>query len=217
MGCSSCWPRTAAARGRALMLLACASLACYQAVLLLQLLLSEPTSMTLSFTPRSEVDVPALTVCGYPYHRNAVHIRTRNVSFARKIWLGGRSLDSIIAPAFRAAGQCAKVPFPGGELAVPIGSWRSWVTADEPAVCHTLTPNITWGQLASLTRRRQFKLRLIVKGEAGADVLWDHRLIVHPRRRPLLTNLGTTELEDDRRVDLRGSTNHPTLRVFARL
>ena len=66
-----CWPRTSAARCRVLLLLACACLAGYQTILLLQLYHSEPSSMTLAFTPRPEVDVPAVTVCGYPYGTSA--------------------------------------------------------------------------------------------------------------------------------------------------
>ena len=209
-----CWPRTAAGRGRALLLLACATLAGYQAALLLQFYLSEPTGMTLSFPARSEVDVPAVTVCAYPYHRNAVHVRTTNVSFTRKIWLGGAPLKRTIP---RCSPDCLPdrdVSYPGGEVTVATGTWRTWITADEPAVCHTFTPNITWGALAARNRRHQYQLRLYTAGEPGREVRWDHRLLVHPRRRPLITNLDTDQLQPDQRVDLRGSTA-ATLSVFS--
>ena len=209
-----CWPQTTAARGRALLLLACVWLACHQAILLLQLYLSEPTGMTLSFTARPDVDVPAVTVCGYPYHRKSVHVRSRNVSYARKIWLGGAPLEQTISSCIPGCHPNRSAPYPGGEVAVETGTWRTWITADDPAVCHTFMPNITWGQLANRMLRRQFQLRLWAGGESGKQVHWDHRVLVHPRRRPLLTNLATTELDPDQRVDLRGST-HTKLSVFS--
>ncbi|XP_037079541.1 toll-like receptor 6, partial [Pollicipes pollicipes] len=210
-------PRTSVASARSLLVIGCLLLAGYQCFTLLQLYLSEPVSMSLSFTPGKEVAVPSVTICGFPYDRVAkAHRRPQNVSIAEGYWQASVNLGRQVKRCFPSCRPDQNIPYPGGKTPVKTGSWSSWVATVEHALCHTFTPNVTWGQLVDLSSSKKFQLNIEISVKANRATTWDHRVLIHPKRRPLLTNLDIKGVQEDPRFELKGP-NIMRLQVSSRI
>ncbi|KAF0287856.1 hypothetical protein FJT64_013780 [Amphibalanus amphitrite] len=110
------------------------------------------------------------------------------------LWYAGGRLREVISGCEPACRPQESVPYPGGRVEVGIGSWESWPSLSESTLCHTLTPNVTWSQLAD-QKRVDLELKLNTKGSEC-----DYRLFVHPRREPVMSGLGVRGVQQDLRL-----------------
>ena len=184
---------------RLLLVACCVLLSGYQCWTLLQLFLGEPVSATTSFTPWEDVDVPAVTLCDTPYPwQKYNHYFGRKLSVSQQIWKGSASIEKLLHSCEPQCIPAEVIDYPAGEVEVGIGSWTSWVSLTEGALCHTLIPNVTWGQLAQAAGHKMFNLELKVY-DLSNIMKCDYRLFVHPRRRPVVSNPGVREVQQDLR------------------
>ena len=177
----------------------CVLLSGYQCWTLLQLFLGEPVSAATSFTPWEDVDVPGVTLCGipHPWQGYGAPVFGRRLSVGEQIWKASVSIEKQLQSCEPQCMPAEGIDYPAGEVEVGIGSWSSWVSLTESALCHTLIPNVTWGQLAQAAGHRRFSLELKVRSYRLGPVDCDYRLFVHPRRRPVVSNPGVRGVQQD--------------------
>ena len=177
----------------------CALLSGCQCWELLRLFGDEPVSAATVYTPWEDVEVPAFTVCGTPsawQHYKFLFGQSGATTVGRQLWVTGEPLKSQFSSCEPLCLPQKSGDYPGGPVEVGIGVWESWVSFAESSLCHTLTPNVTWGQLAQAARHKRFHLELKF---GGARPECDYRLFVHPRRRPVVSSIGVRGVQPDLR------------------
>ena len=205
-----CW---SAAHGRCLLAVCCTLLAAGQCWQLLQLFLQEPVSSTTSLTPAPEVQLPSVTICLRPLG-NESSPRPGNVSIAEALWPGLGSPGAILAkcqPGCLPTG--VKVGFPGVSKAVMIGTWRSWMSSGGKTskyrheLCHTLDPNVTWGQIPDEAYGESAGIMIaLFANPANSSDRYEYEVAIHPRRRPVLFPHGIRGLRPDTRFTVEERT-----------
>ncbi|KAF0288566.1 Acid-sensing ion channel 1 [Amphibalanus amphitrite] len=144
--------------------------------------------------------VPSVTVCDTPFEWHLYDFifgLPRNSTVSQKLWRTSEPLHKVIYTCEPACRPQESVPYPGGRVEVGIGSWESWPSLSESTLCHTLTPNVTWSQLAQAAGQKRFELEMWV-GDKRPNC--DHRLFVHPHRRPVMSSPGVRGVQQDLRV-----------------
>ncbi|KAF0302456.1 hypothetical protein FJT64_025441 [Amphibalanus amphitrite] len=185
---------------RLALVVCCALLSGYQCWMLVQMFGEEPVSVVTSFTPWEDVVVPSVTVCGTPYEWQRypfIFGLPLNSTVGQKLWHFGNQFHKGIPTCEPACRLQESVPYPGGRVEVGIGWWESWPSLSESTICHTLTPNVTWSQLAQAAGQRRFELKLKMNDEPSNC---DYRLFVQPHRRPVMSSLGVRGVQQDLRV-----------------
>ena len=182
---------------RLLLTVTCTSLCAVQSWTLLRLHWSEPVAVSIGFTPWEDVHVPGITLCPLPYQwRQHTLFSTTNITVAETIWMAnGLSTGALLSRCEPGCGTHDTVSYPGGHAATRIGAWRSWIALEVGAVCHTLTPNVSWGQLVDMSpsKKTQLLLRLNLKKLKAQGI----HIYVHSRRRPVVASFGIRGLQRD--------------------
>ncbi|KAF0311226.1 hypothetical protein FJT64_017936 [Amphibalanus amphitrite] len=185
------WPSSPVSGARLLLLLCCAVVAGYQCYQLLTLFNSEPVSLTVSFTPRADVALPSVTVCvaGYSIYDGSP-LPDGNASLSEFLWNEAGNLSSSFRSCSPNCNLTEEIPYPGGSVQVPTGTWSSWIRDD--AVCHSFVPNITWAQLPP-GPAGEFNIALRTKPRT-TNVRY---VYVVPGRPPLFSGFGVKDAEPD--------------------
>ena len=187
-----------------LMTVTCAVSCVLQCWTLLQLHLSEPVAVTIAYTPWEDVQVPGFTICPprYDWRRHTLLTMTK-VPVSRSIWkANGFSISDLLSTCEPGCATNDTVGYPGGYSSTKIGMWRSWLSQDVGAVCHTLITNISWGQLVDMssTKKTQLKLKLRMTRLKVPGF----QVFVHPRRRPVPSSHGIRGLQQDTNFEYMG-------------
>ena len=191
---------------RFLMIVACAVLSIAQCSTLLQLYQSEPVSVALSFTPWEDVQVPAVTICPPEYSwRRHTFLNLVEVPVSRAIWKADSvTIGELLDMCEPGCETNETVGYPGGYASVKIGMWRTWISQEVGAVCHTLTPNITWGQLVDISKTKKTELRIKLNEKMLRIRPQGFHVFFHSRRRPVVTGHGIRGLQEDANFDQPG-------------
>ena len=203
-----CCSSRAAGRGRCLLAVRCTLLAAGQCWQLLQLFLSEPVSSTISLTPALDVQVPSVTICLRPLG-NQSSPGQGNASYPEMLWSSLESLDATLAKCHPGCFTDVDVGFPGGSVPVKIGTWRSWMSSVDSTritkkyrhrLCHTLEPNVTWGQLSEEYPGRSWGINInLHTNRVNTSVNYGYTVAIHPRRRPVFFTHGIRGIRGDAR------------------
>ena len=199
MAPSACCGDRTAARARRLLVVCCTVLAVYQCWTLLELYLSEPVSMSLSYTPETEVDVPAVTVCtrwrkeqgqeqrqekrqqqrqgqGQEQQQEQRQQQRQEQRQEQERDLSPAQTAWLRADPLGAVVQdCSPGCSPTANISYPGGevavSLGTWSAWLSRALhmCYTLEPNATWGQLADAKRKHTPELRILLPEKPGAS------------------------------------------------
>ena len=182
---------------RFVLIICCALLSAYQCWTLLKLFRGEPVSVTTSFTPWEDVDVPGVTICSKPFAWQEYKLLFgMTLPVGQQLWKTGLTAKKMIHSCEPECQPNADIEYPAGEVKVGIGTWSTWVSLTEGSTCHTLIPNVTWGQLAEVAGHKRFDLELQI---GGRHAHCDYRVFVHPRRRPVVANPGVRGVQQDLR------------------
>ncbi|KAF0298515.1 hypothetical protein FJT64_004115 [Amphibalanus amphitrite] len=193
--------RGGASGARWLLVACCAALAAWQCRTLLMLYRSEPVSMSLSFTPMTDVDVPAITVCLRELHGHRQD-QVEGEAPARRAWLRADPLTTVVRECEPNCTPEKNISYPGGEAAVPLGTWRVWMT-HTLRTCFTFRPNVTWGQLADTRNKGASVLKITLRSRLNEskDHI-DYDVAFHNRVRPILSSLGSKMLQPDYTIQI---------------
>lgn len=179
---------------RALVWTGCLVVAGYQCCQLLGVYCSEQVVSTVAQTPSRQVDVPSFTVCENPTAHKQRTENSANETISQSFWRTGLRLEDQLIKCLHKCKPDASASRYGEETPVRIGSWRSWV-ADTPSLCHTLTPNITWGELFDISGGRMvvtLKFDWPIKNDQQT-----YQVFIHPRRHPIISDMRLPELFPD--------------------
>ena len=225
---SACGSRRRSEVVRALLILGLMALSVFHFLKLWGMYRSEPVSVFIKIPHWEDVQVPGVTICGQ--HLDWRNETTRaaqtsgeggeetrddetsgqNVTLAQLVWEAGQRLDQLLDSCSPGCRVEESISQPGGQSAAEIGTWQTWMTTMTGAVCHTLTPNISWGQLADLnynlnpTQSPALEMQLVSPESASAD--WDHLVFLHRSRRATVENPGVKGLRADPHFKLRDAT-----------
>ena len=178
-----------------------------QSFTLLKIYRSQPVAISHISTALPEVDLPSVTVCAIdePQPGKEEDKPPVNGSHVAHSWRKGLSLTRLVVACHPDCTPERDIDYPGGQVDVTIGRWRSWVDASDDALCHTLITNTTWG---GPPRTREVSLQLTAR-EEGVRI-WTHRVVVHPRRRVIGDGRG---MRPDNAFTLRRPRSSSTLEI----
>ncbi|KAF0313656.1 hypothetical protein FJT64_015795 [Amphibalanus amphitrite] len=191
----SWWPAEWPGPARCLLVAVCVVLVARHCWSLLLTLLSEPTTMTITYTDRSDVQVPSITICrqsakAFELESSNETADGANVSVAKTVWDSSLKLKDLVISCEPDCTVQEDVSFPEGQVNVGIGTWTTWVHLD--SLCHIFMPNITWRGVTVLTHGQKNRdLSLTLSNSDGSVSTF---VTIHPRRWPVF---GGTGIEDD--------------------